>query len=403
MLPPQHSWARIPRSVILLLLLTCGCTVQQAEPLCVSTAVALPRSWRPSSAIREDLGTARWSLDEAVDTAYAVRTGLDELSDYFSNQPAAIRALRADAVEPFIDASYAASNMPGIQGRARDLARRTLMPLIGPYLERSPASATCREYSPLLTLAIYAHILLQTDDPRSLTMVALTNTAYRTCGSMANALGYDYRQKLRAKNVSTNDVWDLVMWSITFTDAQTIPGLEVPAEARDLPPTLWRFLAHYRLAGARAYRERARDETFYDSAYLATHIAYIVTGYGRHRIYMKDSPELYRFLRENFYAVLEIGELDLVAEFVDLFREYGCTEQNDFQLRHGTRYLLKLFHAAGDRWMAHRETYETEKVSDYYAVHKAWTGMAGVRARVPEPPMPGTYGGTVRHWLGDRP
>jgi hypothetical protein len=95
-----------------------------------------------------------------------------------------------------------------------------------------------------------------------------------------------------------------------------------------------------------------------------------------------------------------MGELDLLAEFVDLFRQYGCTERDDLQLRDGTRYLLKLFHTAGDHWMAHREPNEKAKVSDYDAVHKAWTGMAGVRVRVPEPAKPGTYGGVVRRWLG---
>ena len=57
----------------------------------------------------------------------------------------------------------------------------------------------------------------------------------------------DYHQTLAVENVSTDDVWDLVMWSIMFTDAQLVPDLELSAEARDLPPTLWRFLARYSL------------------------------------------------------------------------------------------------------------------------------------------------------------
>jgi hypothetical protein len=230
-------------------------------------------------------------------------------------------------------------------------------------------------------------------------MVRLANSAYRACGSLQAALGYDYRNRL-AETLSIDEVWDLAMWSITFTDAQLVPGLEVPVEARDLPPALWRFLARYPLAGARTYADGAKDERFYNTAYLATHLAYIPTGYGRHPITIADAPWLYRFLRENFYAVLDMGELDLTAEFVDLFREYGCTESNDRQLRDGTRYLLKLFHMSGGRWMAHREPNEPEATGDYNIVHKAWTGMAAVRARVPEPATPGTYGGIVRQWLG---
>jgi hypothetical protein len=299
-----------------------------------------------------------------------------------------------------IDSSYAASNMPDLQMEARDLARRNLTQLLAPYLARASVTATCREFSPLLALTIYARALLPSDDTRTSMMVALTNAAYRTCGSLTAAMGNDYRQRLAADHPSIDDIWDLVMWSITFTDAQLIPGLNMPAEARELPPTLWRFLEHYSFVSANAYPEGARNRTFYDTAYLATHIAYIPTGYDRHPIYIADAPWLYRFLRENFYAVLSMGELDMVAEFVDLFRQYGCSEEDDLQLRDGTRYLLKLFHAAGDRWMAHREPDEPANTGDYNEVHKAWTGMAALRVRVPEPARPGTYGGVIRQWLG---
>ena len=396
----QQTLMGMTRSAILSLLLICGCVTERPEPLCVLAPAAMPAGWRPVGVVEKSLSAAPWSAGEAKDAEFAVMRGLDELSDFFSSRPAAAAALGDDAVEAFIDGAYAASNMPALQLAARDRARRVLMQLMAPYLDRGSGPATCAEYSPLLSLTIYAQALLQADDIRMPAMVALTNAAYRACGSVAAAMGYDYRRTLAAENVSADEVWDLVMWSIAFTDAQLVPGLDLPAEARDLPPALWRFLANYPLAGARAYPDGASNETFYDTAYLATHIAYIPTGYGRHPIYIADAPRLYRFLRENFYAVLEMGELDLVAEFVDLFRQYGCTEQNDLQVRDGTRYLLKLFHAAGDRWMAYREPDESAETGDYDTIHKPWAGMSGVRVRVPEPAEPGTYGGVVRRWLG---
>jgi hypothetical protein len=361
----------------------------------------MPETWRPFGEVQKSLSDARWSAEEAKDAEYAVRTGLNELTGFFSSHPASIRSLVDDAVEPFLDASYAAANTPALQKAARRKAQRILSVLLVPYLGRRSNTANCDEFSSLLDLTIYSHAVLARTDSRLQFMVSLTNAAFRACGSLATAMGYDYRRKLAADDVSTDDVWDLVMWSITFTDAQLVPGLEVPSEARNLPPVLWNFLARYPLTGARAYPEGTSDARFYNTAYLATHIAYIPTGYGRHAIYMADSPSLYRFLRENFYAVLEMGELDLVAEFVDLFRQYGCTEQNDLQVRDGTRYLLKLFHGAGDHWMAYRQPHEAAQIEGYDLVHKAWTGMAGVRVRVPEPPKPGTYGGVVRRWLSD--
>jgi hypothetical protein len=214
------------------------------------------------------------------------------------------------------------------------------------------------------------------------------------------AVDTEYQQILSAERAPADDVFDLVIWSIWFTEAELIPGLELPSEAREFPLTVWRFLETYKLIDATAYPDGAWNEEFIDTAYLATHIAYIPTGIQRHPIYIEDSPELYRFLRENFYSVLEMGELDLVAEFVDSFRQYGCTEQNDLQVRDGTRYLLKLFHAGGDQWMTYREPGETdEDVDDYDAVHKAWTAMLGLRVRVLEPVRENTYGAVVRRWL----
>jgi hypothetical protein len=179
-----------------------------------------------------------------------------------------------------------------------------------------------------------------------------------------------------------------------------VPGLELPDEADDFPRAFWRSLEDYPLYGADEFPDGARNPTFYDTAYLATHIGYFVAGDDRYPLYPEDSLSLYRFLRENFYAVLELGELDLVAEFIDNFRQYGCTEENDRQVRDGTRYLLDLYHAAGDRWMNRREPGETDQnLTDYDFIHKAWTAVQGLRPRVPEPAEDGTYGGIVRTWL----
>lgn len=384
---------------ILLLLLSSGSLAETPEPLCVLSPLEMPKSWRPWGEVQKSLSAAPWSNSEEQDVLYSIKRGLDELNDYYSKQPSAVAALGDDAVESFIEVTYAAANTPAIQDAARNGALRNLTMLIAPYLRRGSKSASCDEYEPLLPLSIYAHSLYPANDPRILTMVTLTNSAYRACGSLKAAMGYDYRRRLAAKHVPTEHVFDMVIWSIWFTKAQLVPGLELPAAARNLPPALWRFLETYPLIGAEAYWDGASNGKFYETAYLATHIAYIPTGVHRYPIYVEDSPSLYRFLRQNFYAALQMGELDLVAEFVDSFRQYGCTEINDLQVRDGTRYLLKLFHAAGDSWIAHQEPDESGKVDDYDTIHKAWTGMLGVRTRVPEPAERGTYGGILRDWL----
>lgn len=166
----------------------------------------MPESWRPSGNVEKSLSAAPWSADEAEDAAYAVGTGLNELSDFFSSRPAAVLALRDDSVEALLDASYAAANMPALQIAACDQARRALLLLLAPYLRRGTDAATCKKFSTLLDLAIYSHALLPPGDSRMPLMVALTNSAYHACGSLPAAMGYDYRRKLAAANISTGDV-----------------------------------------------------------------------------------------------------------------------------------------------------------------------------------------------------
>ena len=307
-----------------------------------------------------------------------------------------MRWLAENAVECFLNISYAAGNMPVLQRKATARAREVLKTLLAPYLDRDPASATADEHQYLVVLTVYSHAIYSTGARPTQKMVALTNSAYEACQSLDCSMGGDYRKTLSSPKVSYEELFALMMWCISIIDAQLVPGLRVPARARALVPALWRFLGNYPLVGANGYLEGAYDDTFYDTAYLATHIGYIPTGYGRHALAIKDAPWLYRFLRENFYSVLDMGELDLVAEFVEILRLMGCTPENDLQVRDGTRYLLRLFHAAGDSWIEHREPYETSRSNGYDRMHKPWTGIAGIRARAPEPVSAGTYGGVFR-------
>jgi hypothetical protein len=85
---------------------------------------------------------------------------------------------------------------------------------------------------------------------------------------------------------------------------------------------------------------------------------------------------------------------------VDALRQYGCTPENDAQVRDGTRHLLKVFRDSGERWMNYQdEGQTTANMSDYDRIHHPWTAVLGIRDRRLEQPKPGTYGGIVRRWL----
>ena len=73
-----------------------------------------------------------------------------------------------------------------------------------------------------------------------------------------------------------------------------------------------------------------------------------------------------------------LGENDLISEFTEGLRAYGCTEHNDKQLRDSTRTLLKLFTDANGTWTAVNDPkgmgYETSKKGKLYdLLHKPWT------------------------------
>lgn len=382
------------------LLMTTTTFAQTALPLCVLDPADMPETWRPFGEVQAEFEDAPWSSEEAAYATRAIRIGVDEMIELYRDKPDIIAYNWEDSVGSLIEVTYSGANGPRLDARVRDAARDNLGALIEPYLEREAASARCDEFVVTLPLALYANKFYAPQDLRIGFMVDFTNAAYEACGSFEDAIEVEYPEVFDNKAALTDDVFDLVIWSLLFIEAELMPGLELPAESREFSPRLWEYLRTYPLPYATTFADGAETDAFVEIAYLATHIAYIPTGNHRHPLYIEDMPSLYAFHRDNFYAILEMGELDLVAEVVDSLRQYGCTPENDRQVRDGTRYLLEVFHEGDDSWMAYREPGESDaEVDGYDLIHKAWTGVLGVRERVLEPTVPGTYGGIVRRWL----
>ena len=361
---------------------------------CTSTIELMPPSWRPPVATDD----RPWSPAEQADADAAVRAGFEEMAAYFDAHPEALPELWDNAVEAFVDVAYAADNMPALRDAALDRATGSLFAIVGPTHPRAPR---CGEGGAVRTRRVYAHTLQArrpTDELARLRARLLdrTNVALADCGGLAGIIGADPFERLGDPALPNGEVYGYVMWSITLLDAQTIDGLHLPEGVTAFVGRLWGYLGRYPLPAAADAPDGANDPAVYDTAYLVTHVAYLPTGYGRHRLRVEDAPWLHRYLRENFYAVLAMGELDLVAEFVDLYRQYGCTEANDRQLRDGSRHLLRLYATAGRRWMAHRESYETMESNAYDLLHKPWTAIAGLRRRRFEPIRPGSYGAAAQ-------
>jgi len=390
---------------VLSLMLSCAGLAQRPDPLCVLDPAQMPARWRPSAELQKSLNPAPWSQSEAKDAKSAVKSALDEIIAYFKRKPSAVRHLWDDSIEALIQATYASANEPELDARVRAAARDNLTALITTYLSRDPDSATCDEFRALFPLAIFAHRLYPANDTRTDVATKRTNAAFRACGSLKAATEMDLQRLLVEKEAPQDieELFDLYIWCLWFIEAELYPDIELPVEARKLGPEIWKYFKTYRLAGASEFEEEFRNDRFVKIADLATHIAHIPSGTHRFPLYVQDSPELYRFHRENFYPVMQAGDLDLLASVVDSLRQYGCTPQDDVQVRDGTRYLLKVFHDNNHRWMDYRQNGKTNaNLDDYDLIHHPWTAVLGLRDRQPQQPIPGTYGGLVRRWLPHR-
>jgi hypothetical protein len=381
---------------ILSLALSSASMAQGTDPLCVSDRAQMPERWRAPAELQKSLNPAAWSQSEAKDARNAVASAADEMIGFFKRKPQAVQNIWDDSVEALIQLTYASANDPKRDAVIRDAARDNLTALISPYLDHDPDRATCDEFEALLPLAILAHRLYPPRDTRTKAITRRTNVAYRSCGTLREATGIAYGRILANKDAGSEDVeilFDLHLWSLWLIEAQLYPDIALPAQARTFGMRVWRYFKAYRLPNANAFEDGARDEEFNAIADLATHIAHIPTGVHRFPLYVHDSPELYRFHRENFYPVMQSGDMDLFASLMDTLRQYGCTPENDVQVRDGTRYLLKVFHDNNDKWTRKRTN------SDYDRIHAPWTAALGLRERRPDEPRPGTYGGLVRRWL----
>lgn len=117
------------------------------------------------------------------------------------------------------------------------------------------------------------------------------------------------------------------------------------------------------------------SEAFEEDAFLATHTAYVLTNYGRLRLQPESSEWITGYLRKHFHAVLQNEDIELVAEFIDVFRSLGQDERTDPMIHQGTEFLLRTQHSDGS-WG------DWESAESYYdAMHFTWCAVMGLRRR----------------------
>jgi hypothetical protein len=399
----------VVRSIVFAILLTASSGAALADATCALDP-NLPESWQPPAELRRSLSPAPWSPSEARDAENAVEGGIDEMIGLFRRSPPAVRKLYDDSIAALLQALAASANKPELDAKILKAARANLTALLEPFLARDAGSATCDEFEDQLPLAIFAHRLYPPQHKLTDAVTRRTNAAYRACGSLEVATE-GILKKVQTDNQDPEayldrleDLFDLYAWALLLIEAELYPDIELPAEARAFGEAAWKQFETLALREASKFAKGVKDERFITLADLATHLSHIPTGLGRFPLHVSDKPDLFTFLRENFYPMMQSGDRDLFALFVDTLRQYGCTPENDTQVRDGTRYLLEDYRRRGGKWMNYHEARKslTDPI-EYVRIHHAWTAVLGIRDRRLKPPEPGTYGSLVRRWLPPPP
>ena len=367
--------------------------------VCFPNMDDMPEEWQPPKEMSFSVSSEPWSDGEQLSADLAVMAAYWQMYNLYSGlNETDIVKLWYNGVEAFLDSAYAGDMMPELEERSLQEAVRILKILSKKYVEGDDAPlAVCKRAMKYMDLVTYAHTLLQRlPDDASLRvlehkLVSRAEKALQDCGSLAAVVGYDPVEEMSKRNQPDDVVFKWVLNSIVFTDALSNPKL-VPLKGTDLyVADTWEYLKHYRFPPVSSFPEKYDSTKFSDYAYLATHSAYVPTGFGRHQLKVEDAPWLFKYLRENFYNAMLSGDIDLLSEFLDVYRTYGCTESSDAQLRHGARFLLHYYKANGYNWVP-----SGAKYSNYDTLHASWTGMSGLRRRVLEPVLPGSYGAAFR-------
>ena len=383
-----------------------------------------------------------WTLEETQLAETYLNRALDEIVEYYENQMTDEEwvEFQPDGMNSLMDMSYINEDQSEFGRKSLKVARDWYIKAVAPYQEPTEQQeedndhdndndndddGSCSDGFARMKLLDFGHYLTErlpndVELHRSYKPVLKNVQQFiKSCGTLDRVLDitihphmFDNNNKNDDRHVhhrhghevkntmSPSKVFSLVLHAIGLVELQTIPGVELPPGADWFVANLWNFLSDYTYLNARDDPENhyGGDGDAQQYAWLMTHVAYLPTGYGRHRQLYDDAPFLYQYVRENFFFAIENGRIDLVSEFVDLVRTYGCSEDNDYQLRYGTRWVLHQLESShkNGKWI----DYEKNGDDTYSAIHDPWAGSAGVMLHGNvEPVVEGSYGAAFYNML----
>jgi hypothetical protein len=179
-------------------------------------------------------------------------------------------------------------------------------------------------------------------------------------------------ERFRPELLLSKDLFDLLINVYIMEKVQVIfPGV---FSTRFGLPSLMPVLRKHSFV---SYKQdhTVKKRAFEDDAFLVTHIALVYNHYGRLRLFRRDIPRLLTYIRGNFSDVLAIRDVEVLSEFVDIYRGLGLDETKHLLTRVGTIMLLESQHPDGSwgDWKKHTHPYD--------AIHYTWCAVLGLRER----------------------
>jgi len=216
-------------------------------------------------------------------------------------------------------------------------------------------------------------------------LVDLTNKVLQECTSIDEFLGFDFKRRLSkfpsynrilSSRRQMDKIFNYFVLGYDVLNLLSNPKLKLPEKSLEFVAWIFWYYREYDFPYAYEYDWK---KVFDDNSFVVTHWGYLLSGQGRYKIFRKDSPLVYNYVRDNFYDAIQYGDMDLVSEFIDILREYGCNQQNDQQIRHGLSWLMTRYrkNSAGQfTWLQGNE----EIVYD--RLHVVWTVIGALKDHV---------------------
>jgi hypothetical protein len=335
-----------------LLAVLCGASVAAGQPA-PSTDAANPCATRPDE-IRRARERAVWRGIRWMQRFLRFRKHLD--------------AIGSDAPCLFLEL-YETSPSARVRKAALAEARRLARRLLPTYLARRSLRGD-RLYHAMGLLGFAAELRLGARGER------LAEKVTKALAGPAPEIVLLGEGAARPAHTTSDEKFDLLMGAYTLERARhAFPGRFV-----------FRYGLHEVLAAiaGHAYVGYDADTTkhkqrYYDDAYLASHVAFVLTDYGRAALDLRLMPRSWEFLRRHLARFLRDEHIELAAETLDVARAAGLGERDDPELCRAARFLL----ASQKRDGSWGEGFSA--ADPYDGLHETWTAVHALRSRIRAP------------------